>query len=223
MTEDAEMGELAELKADNRRLRRLLDQRDAPGELRHRLRGTLAIMRAIIRKTASTQRTLEAYVAHLEDRLDAVGRAQSAADENGGIELHRLLSEELFHYGLAEDDRVNLHGPSICFRARPGQILTLAFHELVVNAVEHSSIGAGEGALRVDWTLDRSCEPPVLDIHWTEHSEPLAPPGPAGFGTEMLTRTLAYDLSAAADLRFEPEGFRCRLHLPLPDAVGFET
>ena len=61
MTANIEPDRIAELEADNRRLRRLLDQRDAPGELRHRLNSTLAMLRVIIRKSAETNRDLHAY------------------------------------------------------------------------------------------------------------------------------------------------------------------
>ena len=44
MTED-DAPRMADPEADNRRLRHLLEQRDAPDELRHRMRGTLAVLR----------------------------------------------------------------------------------------------------------------------------------------------------------------------------------
>ena len=91
MTANIEPDRIAELEADNRRLRRLLDQRDAPGELRHRLNSTLAMLRVIIRKSAETKRDLHAYASHLEDRVDAMARAQAAADSHGSVELHNIL------------------------------------------------------------------------------------------------------------------------------------
>jgi len=75
MAEDkTEATRIAELEADNRRLRQLPDQRNAPGELRHRLRSTVAVLRTIIRRSAQTERDSEAYLGHLEDRLDALAR-----------------------------------------------------------------------------------------------------------------------------------------------------
>ncbi len=44
MTED-DARRMADPEADNRRLRHLLEQRDAPDELRHRMRSTLAVLR----------------------------------------------------------------------------------------------------------------------------------------------------------------------------------
>ncbi len=54
----------AELEDDNRRPRRLLDQRDAPGDLRSGVRSTLSSLRSIVRRSAESSRDLPAYAAH---------------------------------------------------------------------------------------------------------------------------------------------------------------
>ena len=71
---------LADLRSDDARLRRLLDERDAPSELRHRQRNAIAMLRTLVRATAETGRAQEDYVSHLEDRLDAIARVQAAID-----------------------------------------------------------------------------------------------------------------------------------------------
>src|SRR4051794_16919895 len=61
MTEETAQSRLAELEADNQRLRRLLDQKGAPSELRHRLRNALAMLRVIVRQSAETNRDIADY------------------------------------------------------------------------------------------------------------------------------------------------------------------
>lgn len=80
MEEQLEPARLAELEDDNKRLRRLLEATNAPRELRHRARNTLAILRTIIRKSAVARSGLEDYISHLEDRLDSIARVQQTAD-----------------------------------------------------------------------------------------------------------------------------------------------
>jgi len=75
MSQDVDASRMAELEADNHRLRRLLEQSGMPSELRHRSRNNLSLFRAIIRRSAEFKHELNTYVAHLEDRLDAVARA----------------------------------------------------------------------------------------------------------------------------------------------------
>jgi two-component sensor histidine kinase len=211
----------AELEADNRRLRGLLDQRNAPSELRHRLNSTLAVLRVIIRKTAETERDLPAYVAHLEDRLDAIARAQAAADAYGFIDLHTVIADELFKYGASEGDRVSLSGPTVHFLPRAGQVLALAVHELAVNSVEHGILGTAAGKVDVRWSANEEQQELLLAIVWQERGSLNPSEVPReGFGTEVLTRTLAYELRATSQVELLPGEFRCTISFPLSARIG---
>ncbi|WP_425231081.1 HWE histidine kinase domain-containing protein [Sphingomonas sp.] len=221
MAENDNTTRLAELEADNGRLRRLLDQRDAPGELRHRLQSTLAMLRVIIRKSAETNRNLDAYVNHLEDRVAAVARAQGAADERGSVGLYDLFVDELIQYQAQEGEQVTLSGPEIHFQPRAGQVLALAVHELAVNAVEHGALGAGAGQIEIAWNVAAEQADPLLTIIWKElGSNGVGKGSHEGFGTEVLTRTVAYELKATTALAFEADGLRCTLRFPLTDQIG---
>ena len=48
----------------------------------------------------------------------------------------------------------------------------------------------------------------------------MAEPSRRGFGTEVLSETLAYEFEAQTTLDFEVDGFRFRLRLPLVPTVG---
>jgi two-component sensor histidine kinase len=221
MIEDDPAARIAELEADNRRLRRLLDQRDAPGELRHRLQSTLAMLRVIIRKSAETERDLDAYVGHLEDRLDALARAQAAADSRASVDLHGLVADELHHYGATEGERAVLSGPLIQLQPRAGQVLALAVHELAVNAVEHGALGSNAGRVEVTWSVSEDDPDPALKLTWKELGlAGVTEASHHGFGTEVLTSTLAYELKAATEFAFEPDGLRCTIVFPLTARVG---
>ncbi len=220
MAQDSDSKRIAELEADNRRLRRLLDQRDAPGELRHRLRGTLATLRTIIRKSAETERDLDAYVGHLEDRLEALARAQTAADETGVVELHQLFADELLHYEVRENEQASVGGPKVLLRPRAGQVLALAIHELAVNAVEHGTLATG-GQVDIRWEIAADEMDALLTIRWTEvGSIEVVDARRAGFGTEVLTRMVAYELEASTDVDFSPDGLRYTLRFPLNKYIG---
>ena len=221
MTADADADRIDELEHDNQRLRRLLDGRDAPGELRHRLRSTLALLRAVVRRSAETGRDLPGYVAHLEDRLDAIARAQALADLHGEVDLRTLLADELLQYGASDGEKLLLSGPDIRLQPKAGQVLALAVHELAINAVEHGVLGAGHGRIEVSWSVDGAEPGRSMTLTWSEHGPAAATgQGRSGFGTEVLTRMLAYDLRAETDVAFGPGGLRCLLRLPLPEQVG---
>ena len=106
--------EVSELRADNMRLRQLLDERDAPGELRHRQRNSIAMMRLLVRSSAETDKVLSDYVLHLEDRLDAIARVQTSIDNSGQPDLGGLIAGELLAYTVSEG------ACSTCSSYRPG-------------------------------------------------------------------------------------------------------
>lgn len=212
---------IAQLEADNQRLRRLLDQRDAPGELRHRLRSTVAMLRMIIRRSAETKRDLDVYVGHVEDRLDALIRVQSAVDEHGSVDIYRLVTDELLHYGATEGPRLAISGPRIELQPRAGQAFGLALHELAINAIEHGPLGVGAGHIKIDWQVMTDVTPPVVTFAWHETGRQNAQSqSHSGFGTEVLTRLLKYELDAEVSLDLGADEVRCLVRFPATERIG---
>ena len=210
---------VAELETENTRLRH---------ELQHRVRNMLAVVRSIAQRTAQTAGTVENYAMHLDGRMAAFARAQALLlrDPTGGVGLDTLLAEEFLAHLAHEGERVSLSGPAVRVRGKAAELLTLALYELMVNAVEHGALSAPGGTIAVTW-----CAEPgpagageagrVLRLEWRETgiASPDAPRR-RGFGTEVIERTLAYELSATGSLDFNRDGVRCTLVLPLTDQVA---
>ncbi len=194
-------------------------------ELQHRVRNTLGIVRSIARRTAATSESVEDYAMNLDGRIDAFARVQAAAtrDPTAGIDLEMLIADELLGHGAHEGDQVRaLGGPKVRLQPQAAETLGLAFHELATNAVKYGALSTKSGRLEVHWTVeDAAPHGPRLLIHWTETGVKLPNPGPRrrGFGTELLERTLAYDLGGEASLRYEPDGLRCAISLPVEGVV----
>lgn len=221
MSDDATAADLSELQADNARLRRLLAARDAPGELRHRLRNTLALLRAIIRQSAETREDVEGYATHLEDRLDAIIRAQDAADRSGEVDLHALIADELHHYRAAEGEQVRLNGPTVLLQPRAAQVLALAVHELAVNAVEFGALMVPGGQIEVEWRSATNEPDTPVTLVWKEAGVALPiEQRRRGFGTKVLEETLRYELKTETAIVFEPNGLCCTVKFPLKPQLG---
>jgi two-component sensor histidine kinase len=182
------------------------------------------MLRVIIRRSAETNRNLDAYVNHLEERLAAVARAQGTADEKGLVDLHELFVEELVQYQAQEGERVLLSGPEIHLQPKAGQVLALAVHELAINAVEHGAFGAGTGRVEIAWSLTVDEAQTCLTITWKEIGSTGVRQGRhKGFGTEVITNMLAYELKAKTALDYEADGLRCTLSFPLTNRIGQAT
>ncbi|WP_438344794.1 HWE histidine kinase domain-containing protein [Methylorubrum populi] len=222
MNQDPRDARIEELEAENRRLRRFLDETGLPAELRHKVRNTLSMLRAIIRRSAETSDSLETYVAHLDGRLDALARVLNALMRSvpEGIGLHSLVADELLVHLAREGEQVAISGPSLHLRPGAAEVLAMAIHELAVNAVEHGALTVPQGRIRIEWVVlppKAAGSPPRLNFIWTESGlEDLAPEPPhRGFGMEVLERSLRYELKADTVLAFEPHGLRCTISLPV--------
>jgi two-component sensor histidine kinase len=227
MNQDPRDARIEELEAENRRLRRFLDEKGLPAELRHKVRNTLSMLRAIIRRSAETSDSVETYVAHLDGRADALARVLNALMRSvpEGIGLHSLVADELLVHLAREGEQVAIAGPSLRLRSGAAEVFAMAVHELAVNAVEHGALTVPQGHIRVTWTLSSPTEasgsPPKLTFVWEESGLADVAPSPAhrGFGFEVLERSLRYELKADTDLTFEPHGLRCTISLPLPSQI----
>lgn len=223
MTDPGDMADrLAALEADNHRLRRLLDEAGVTDSLRHALRDTMALLRTIVRRSSETATDVESYVAHLEGRIDSMMRMRARTDAFGEADLHLLVSEELLFHLVREGERASIEGPAIRLRPKAAQVLALAVHELVSNAVEHGALDRDEGIIHVSWRIDTEEAEPRLTFVWAETGGAARPDSfrRRGFGREVLETMLAYELGAQTELAFESGGLRGCLSFPFTERFG---
>ena len=99
------------------------------------------------------------------------------------------------------------------------EIDTAALEVAPANAARHGALSQPAARLTVDWRLEHRADGAYLMIDWQETGVTMAPPGPAGYGRELVERALPYQLDATSTLTFGPEGIACRIELPLRDSV----
>ncbi len=225
MSEHSLAARIEQLEADNARLRHLLARQDVGMELRHQVRNTLATVRAVIRRSAEIDGTVDDYAAHLEGRLDAILRVQGTMTRGAieGADLYGLLSSELLACLAQDGKQVRIEGPRLHLQPKAAEPLCLAFHELATNSVKFGVLGVPDGHIDVIWgVIDAGGPSPTLEFTWVESGGPAieAAPPRRGFGTEQLELMLSYQLGAKTDLTFDPEGLRCRIRLPLSPDIG---
>jgi two-component system CheB/CheR fusion protein len=200
-------------------------QRLLLAELQHRVRNTLSVVRSIARRSAESATSIEDYAHRLDGRLNAFARTQALVtrDPEAGVELDYLLREELAAHMTPEHPRVRISGPPIRFQAKAAETFGLAIHELAINAAKYGALSDANGQIDVTWRVRRSSGA-TLSFDWRERNgRPIsAPPDHRGFGTELLERTLAFELKADAALTYEPSGFHCVISLPLTSDVAMQ-
>jgi two-component system CheB/CheR fusion protein len=179
-------------------------------EHRRQIRGLLAMIRAIIRRTARADQSAEEYAGLLEGRLGALARAQDMLMRvpDAGADLMELASGEFLAQGVPEE-RVSLAGPSVPLSSNVAASLALALHELTTNAIKFGALSTAQGRVSVAWCEN---EPDgFLRLEWREAGVPvlLAAPRTHGFGVELLENTLPYELGARTSVEFAPGGLAC--------------
>lgn len=190
---------------------------DERAVLHHRIRNTLAVIRSMARRTAETSETVDEYRSHFDGRLAAFSRTQSHVMRSGGggVDLEGLLADELLAHHAG--GRVSYAGPEVRLSSRLADQLGVALHELTTNAVQHGALRPGDGRVAVGWRVTSEGTIQRLDLDWDEEVPEggiVAPPG-YGFGLELLTCGLAYELDADVRIDFPRHGLRCRIALPL--------
>lgn len=193
-------------------------------ELQHRVRNTMAIIRSMAARTAAGAGTVSEYAALLEGRLLTLARVQTLLTRyaGAGIRLSDLMASELA--AQADDpSQYQLAGLDVALAPRQAEVLTLAIHELVTNAVKHGALSAGTGRVQVRWRVAHRRGERWLFLVWREsgrHHRRLPDTLRRGFGTELIEDRIPYELRGRGHLVVTSAGVRCRLSFPLGQAAS---
>jgi PAS domain S-box-containing protein len=183
-------------------------------ELQHRTRNLLAVVRNVARRSIASGPGRDEY----DMRLAALGRVQGFLARTGRytVALHDLVGAELQAAGGGASDRVAVEGPPVALPGEGAQPVALALHELATNAVKYGAIAQPTGKLSVTWRIETQENGAGLLVVWQESgvAMPDGPPVRQGYGTELITRALPYQMGADTALEFTPDGVRCSILLP---------
>jgi PAS domain S-box-containing protein len=194
-------------------------------ELQHRTRNLLGVVQALARQTMKKSSTLESFREAYEERLGALSRVQSMLAELdfGEVSLRSLIEAELVAHGdgATHTDKIQTQGPDVLLAPTAAQALALGIHELATNAVKYGALAHEDGKLTVAWSLNREGRQDVATIEWQESGVPMPDHGAGsrkGYGTELITRALPYQLKAKTELTYGADGVRCTIAVPVKEA-----
>ena len=200
-------------------LRALQDrQRVLLHELQHRVRNTLAIVRSLSKSTAQSSETVEDFAAHFEGRLNALARTQMVLTRSAGagVDLESLVREELLAQA-PRPEQVQVEGPDIMLSAKAAEVLALAVHELATNAVKYGALSERDGVVTVRWSTREDAGELWLELEWAETGVSVASTAPQreGFGTELVTMRVPYELQGRGRLDLKLTGLQAQIAFPL--------
>ncbi len=166
-------------------------------EMSHRVKNLFAIASSLAAIAARSAATPAAMAVDLARRLSALAGAHELLRLDPEREGRQAaLLDQLFAVFLAPydeagaiGDRVRVSLPSVRVGEGSATALALIVHELATNSAKYGALSRARGTLDVT----SSEHDGALAIAWTERGGPRvsAPTGPRGFGSKLVTRSVA--------------------------------
>ncbi len=187
-------------------------------EVNHRAKNMLAIVQSLAR---SSDVTREGFIDRFEQRIQAlaanqdllVNRAWSRVPVRDMIEAHlAFLSDTLA--------RCDYSGPEILLAPSSVEVLSMAIHELAINALKYGALSNEEGKLKIVWRVDRAEGQDVFVMEWRESGgPPVTAPSRRGFGSRIIVDVPRIKLNAAVKQEFAASGLVWTLSCPLAEVA----
>jgi two-component sensor histidine kinase len=179
-------------------------------ELNHRVKNTLATVKAIASQTLKGDGATPQARAAFDGRLMALASAHDLLirQEWSQASLDDIIRRALAPHVGAGVQRIEARGPAALLGAGSALALTMCLHELATNAAKYGALSVEQGRIHVSWILNGG----LLALEWRESGgPPVVPPQRRGFGSQLIERALASDLNGSAEIEFAPEGVICRV------------
>jgi PAS domain S-box-containing protein len=186
------------------------------GEMKHRVRNTLATVQAIATQTLRS--------AASEDRDAFLARLRALAGAHDLLTLERwnqapigdVVADALNAFQGSHGGRILIAGPKdAVLDAHKSMLLAMALHELATNAIKYGALSNESGRVSVSWDLMPGDEAQRLKFVWRESGgPPVKLPERKGFGSVLIERALQRELGGV-EYTFDPGGVTCTLELTL--------
>ena len=198
------------------RRRTLEQQKLLLGEMKHRIKNTLATVQAVASQTMKSATPEER--AGFNSRLQALGRAHDllTLDNWNRASIRDVVREALHAFQETHRTRLFVEGPSDIFlNASKSSLLAMGLHELATNAVKYGALSNGQGQVRVHWERSRADGGEKVRLQWSESGGPeVSAPAKKGFGSLIVERAMKNELGNA-EIDFAPTGVICKIEIAL--------
>ncbi len=180
------------------------EQREAlVAELDHRVKNVLSAVQSVAAQSARKAISLEGFLKTFSGRLKSMASAHQllTATRWRGASMSSVAAAEL---GGIAPGQTRWEGPDLLLTPRAAQAMSLALHELAINAVKFGALSVETGRVDVRWL---SLPDGGLELQWTESFGPrVAPRARRGFGATLLEDVTGRELDGDVALDFRREG-----------------
>lgn len=194
-------------------------QRLLVAELNHRVKNILAVVASMASQMARRSTSVPEFSEGFIGRIHGLAKTHDilSAKEWSDVDLGELLRAELDAFVL-ESGRASLTGPKVELRPRVATTLGIVIHELATNAVKYGAFSNRDGRLGLEWAFEDGEAGRMLVLTWRESGgPPVRRPERTGLGSELINRSLSFELGGRAAIDYRAEGVVATLVIPVTD------
>ncbi|BDX04920.1 HWE histidine kinase domain-containing protein [Planctobacterium marinum] len=180
-------------------------------ELNHRVRNILNLVRAIVKQSGTSTKSVEEFTELLLGRIQSLSNAHDQLTSSffNAIELKTIIENETGTH--RDENRINILGENVGLKPTAATCLVLVVHELFTNAVKYGALSVPNGQLIVSWRKDDS---DGLHFLWKEMGlNNLLPPVKKGFGTTLIEKSIPHELNGSVSVEFRPDGLEVSIRI----------
>jgi two-component sensor histidine kinase len=191
-------------------------------EIDHRVRNVLSAVQSMASQSARRAGTLDGFLKAFSGRLKAMASAHEllTATRGRGASIQDLATGAL---STLAPGQTRWEGPDLFLTSRAASALSLALHELAMNAVKHGALSREAGRVQVRW---RRTDDDGFELEWSESGGPAAPAQvQRGFGMVLLEEVAARELEGEVAMEMRASGLKARVKAgpaAIAEANGFK-
>ena len=183
------------------------------GEMSHRVKNLFAIASSLTAISARSAANTAEMANDLTQRLSTLGRAhdlirrdKERLQMSGGASMSDLFAVFLSPYDtrVRVGGRIKLSLPAIRVGDAATTTLALIVHELATNSAKYGALSIADGSVEVSSIEDDAS----VTVVWRELGgrEISVPTGPGGFGSRLVSRSVAGQLGGTVSYEWLPSG-----------------
>ena len=195
--------------------KRAEEQRDLLiNEMEHRVKNTLTTVQSIASQSFRAAGIEPEALRAFDARLIALGNVHSVLTRQSwdAANLDDVVRSALRPHNPPGRERFSIEGPALEVGPKCAVAFSMAVHELATNAIKYGALSSDAGHVHITWSAvdDR------FRWAWRERGgPPVVVPSQTGFGSRMIERALALQLSGKVAIDYRPSGLVCTIDAPL--------
>ena len=186
-------------------------------ELEHRIKNTLTLVQSIADQTFRNSGLNSSATEIFAARLVSLSNVHAVLTQRSwdSADLHEIIVVAVGPHRTPENERFAMQGPILRLGPKAAVALSMAVHELCTNATKYGALSVEQGQVEIAWSVEQG----QFRWIWQERGGPaVAVPKQTGFGSRLIERLLADQLSGQVRMNYEPTGLVCTIDAPL-DAI----